>query len=106
MRLCRYCKQELRRPCENAEYCFECHDYAGQRLAIRAVNAAVRKGLLPKPTTLTCVDCGKQAREYDHRDYNKPLEVQPVCRGCNKRRGGAIPVRVPVFRWPTFQRVA
>jgi hypothetical protein len=41
---------------------------------------------------MQCVDCGAQARDYDHRDYNKPLEVNPVCRRCNLRRGPAIEV--------------
>ena len=34
-----------------------------------------------------CVDCAKVARVYDHRDYAKPLDVVPVCHGCNARRG-------------------
>jgi len=29
---------------------------------------------------------------YDHRDYFKLLEVEPVCRGCNRRRGQAFPL--------------
>lgn len=28
--------------------------------------------------------------DYDHRDYTKPLSVEPVCRSCNKLRGPAI----------------
>ena len=39
--------------------------------------------------TVRCIDCGKRASMYDHRDYTKPLEVEPVCRGCNKNRGSA-----------------
>ena len=29
------------------------------------------------------------AYDYDHRDYSKPLEVDPVCRRCNQMRGPA-----------------
>ena len=36
------------------------------------------------------MDCGKQAHEYDHRDYDKPLEVEPTCKSCNSKRGPAI----------------
>jgi hypothetical protein len=47
-----------------------------------------------------CVDCGGVALEYDHRDYGRPVEVEPVCRSCNKRRGRA--------KWPQpreFKRI-
>lgn len=59
--------------------------------ASRLVNKMVRKGLLDSPRKFSCVDCGRQACDYDHRDYNKPLEVFPVCRPCNAKRGAAIP---------------
>lgn len=55
------------------------------------VSMAVRHGYLPHISTCICVDCGQPARAYDHRDYNKPLEVSPVCRSCNCKRGPAIP---------------
>jgi formylmethanofuran dehydrogenase subunit E len=38
-----------------------------------------------------CRDCGEPSTDYDHRDYNKPLEVEPVCRSCNLLRGPALP---------------
>lgn len=60
-------------------------------LAHRYVLNAVRDGYLPRPTTLTCLDCGAPAQVYDHRDYNKPLDVEPVCHACNVRRGPALP---------------
>jgi hypothetical protein len=45
---------------------------------------------------ITCVDCGKYAAQcYDHRDYTKPLEVDPVCGGCNVRRGPGYPYNKP-----------
>jgi hypothetical protein len=55
------------------------------------VVCAIRQGLLPKlDGTIACTDCGAPAKEYDHRDYGRPLDVQPVCRSCNKARGTAI----------------
>lgn len=63
-----------------------------QTEAIKAVNAAVRGGLLPRlaGNNIRCVDCRKPAAVYDHRDYSKPLDVQPVCHRCNQKRGRAI----------------
>lgn len=58
--------------------------------AHRYVNKAIRDGYLPCLTTLVCADCGSQAQVYDHRDYSKPLEVEPVCHSCNVRRGPAL----------------
>lgn len=36
---------------------------------------------------VACVDCGKPAQVYDHRDYNQPIKVDPVCQKCNLKRG-------------------
>ena len=63
----------------------------GRRDASAAVARAVADGELPRPASLPCTDCGKPATEYDHRDYNKPLQVAAVCRSCNRQRGHAIP---------------
>lgn len=60
----------------------------GQRAAA-AVAGAIRRGLLRRPSEFSCTDCGKPATCYDHRDYTKPLDVQPVCRSCNVMRGPA-----------------
>ena len=62
------------------------------------VSAAVSKGVLPslKDREYACTDCDGIATEYDHRDYSRPLDVEPVCGSCNKRRGTAI--------WPTADR--
>lgn len=59
--------------------------------ATNIVKSAIKRGVMkPISEETTCVDCGKPAHDYDHRDYNKPLDVDPVCRGCNIRRGPAI----------------
>lgn len=55
-----------------------------------AVFLAVRAGRLPRlDGSVPCVDCRQPATEYDHREYAKPLDVEPVCRPCNLRRGPA-----------------
>lgn len=58
------------------------------RLAHGYVTTAIYHGDLPKlDGSVPCVDCSAPAAEYDHRDYLKPLDVQPVCRACNQVRG-------------------
>jgi hypothetical protein len=63
------------------------HERSGP--AATAVAREIREGRLPRPSTLVCVDCGRPAEQYDHRDYTKPLQVEPVCRSCNVIRGPA-----------------
>jgi hypothetical protein len=75
---------------------FRCEDHkptdpTGKIRAAGEVARAIREGFLAHPLGLKCVDCQKPAIEYDHRDYNKPLKVDPVCRRCNSVRGPAIP---------------
>lgn len=60
---------------------------------IAKVHAQIRSGAIPRASDLVCVDCGKQAFDYDHRSYLKPLDVEPVCRSCNQKRGPAKDVR-------------
>jgi len=36
-----------------------------------------------------CVDCGRPATCRDHRDYGDLSRIDPVCHGCNRRRGAA-----------------
>lgn len=48
---------------------------------------AVANGFLADPKTCKCTDCQKQAECYDHRDYSKPMMVEPVCKRCNSSRG-------------------
>lgn len=63
---------------------------AGKQSAHTAVARAIRHGEIKRPAEFACVDCGKAAEVYDHRDYSKPLDVQPVCRSCNVIRGSVI----------------
>ncbi len=64
----------------------------GREEAMSAVAQAIRCGQLTHPSLLTCADCGAPAVEYDHRDYGRPVDVDPVCRRCNLLRGPAVPV--------------
>lgn len=60
-------------------------------IQLSLLRSAIRRGELRRPGEYPCTDCGGEATEYDHRDYSFPLLVDPVCRGCNVRRGKAIP---------------
>lgn len=73
-------------------YCAQCTGtkVVLQMAAYKAVRQAISKGRLPIPWTQKCVDCGNTARIFDHRNYDRPLEVEPVCTICNQRRGPAI----------------
>lgn len=55
------------------------------------VYQAIQRGALPALSgSVKCVDCAiAPADVYDHRDYTKPLQVEPVCYGCNRARGPA-----------------
>jgi hypothetical protein len=59
-----------------------------------AVRAAIRYGLLPSlDGKIKCTDCDAPAKCYDHRDYNRPIDVEPVCLPCNtSRHKGVMPV--------------
>lgn len=81
-------------------------DWTGKDRASRQVATAIAAGRLPRPNQLKCADCPAPAIEYEHRDYNKPLQVDPICRRCNLLRGPAIPLAGSVERllehgvWP------
>lgn len=68
--------------------------------AHKVVATAIREGRLPRLSAVwtACVDCGLRAQQYEHRDYTKPLEVEPVCRKCNHKRGPALPLPAEYFR--------
>jgi len=73
-------------------------DAIWQSRASSAVNMAVRQGILPSLSRgeYQCSDCSDAASVYDHRDYSLPLDVDPVCRACNQKRGAAkypLPIR-------------
>jgi hypothetical protein len=58
------------------------------KLAHAYVTTAIYNGDLPKlDGSIKCADCDAPAAEYDHRDYKKPMDVEPVCRACNQSRG-------------------
>lgn len=88
---CPCCDDGFKRPkwrrCTSCDRAYSLAKYKPIRRASARVHSAIEAGRLARPTEHTCVDCGKPATEYDHRDYSKPLEVDPVCHPCNKRRG-------------------
>ena len=53
---------------------------------------AIKNGSLAdlKKQYIKCSDCDNRATVYDHRDYTKPLMVDPVCKSCNWHRGADI----------------
>jgi len=59
--------------------------------AMHVVSRLVSTGAIPPATSLKCVDCGKKAVLYDHRDYRRPKKVSALCKGCNNRRGPGLP---------------
>jgi len=62
------------------------------------VRKAVLAGRLPRlDGSIKCTDCDSPADRYDHREYAKPLQVEPVCINCNKRRGPAIDSHTALF---------
>lgn len=72
-------------------YCEPCRyeHYAAQRAAKAWVRQAIESGVLMSPTAHRCVDCGDWAVHWEHRDYSRPLDVEPTCCSCNHRRGPA-----------------
>lgn len=78
--------------------------------AHKFTRAAVENGFLLAPKDCKCTDCAKQATCYDHRDYGRPMDVEPVCLSCNsRRRTGFMPPLVVDFTThakPTEARAA
>jgi len=60
--------------------------HAEKHLARTVIYNRVVNGIIPKASALKCVDCGTQAKEYDHRDYSKPKDVDAVCEKCHTKR--------------------
>jgi len=90
---CEMCGRTVARNNAQHRFCSRCGSLRHSAFArltgpiSNAVAAAIRRGELAHPKTLVCVDCGKPAKDYDHRDYSRPLDVDPVCHGCNRLRG-------------------
>src|SRR5579863_750372 len=93
-RLCPLCGQRKKdgraRMCQKCRYARWRESATVTGIAGGKVRKAIREGLLPRLTgEIPCTDCGAPAKQYDHRWYSRPLEVQPVCRRCNILRGCA-----------------
>lgn len=88
MKKCYFCEKPAYS--QSAKFCEDCLQGCRPASIEYAVFAAIRDGKLKPIRECICVDCGRPAQHYDHRDYNKPLVVDPVCAKCNSRRGPAI----------------
>lgn len=88
---CYDCGNDIDRLDPRAIYCWSCAENrkAMMSKSARIVRAAILRGELPPLSSTKCVDCGADGECYDHRDYSELLVVEPVCRGCNIRRGPA-----------------
>ena len=76
----------------HALYCIPCREKSMRvRGALSSkIKQAIKRGeLAPITADTKCIDCGSPAYGYEHRDYSKPLDVVPICRRCNWRRGAA-----------------
>ena len=86
---CVCCGESVGSRAAGALYCWPCNNLLqranGRKSA--AIKRAILSGLLKPPNQQLCADCGEPAKFYDHRDITKPLDVEPVCNGCNVRRG-------------------
>lgn len=95
---CIVCGSPLKPDIRITYYCQTCRPLVKQaQMACRTtLHRAIRRKVLPKADQLWCKDCGMQATVYDHRDYDKPLQVEPLCHRCNARRG---PAKVTSLEW-------
>lgn len=97
---CEMCGEQETRPSNRARFCLGCaRARSNERirrwseanpnvyLAHKATTLAKWRKEIPWPNDFDCVDCGRPAECYDHRDYLRPLDVEPVCYSCNRRRG-------------------
>lgn len=50
------------------------------------VRVEVERGNIKRIGDCICADCGKQAHNYHHEDYSKPLDVIPLCGSCHRLR--------------------
>lgn len=58
-----------------------------QKYAAGMTSRAISAGRLLtfRNAHIKCVDCGNKAYHYEHRSYNHPEIVEPVCRKCNRK---------------------
>ncbi len=88
---CVTCHQlfRVRHGCKRS--CVDCEDLRlkAKEAAQNALQREYKAGRMLRAKHYKCRDCGAQAEVYDHRDYSKPLDVEPVCRSCNAHRGPA-----------------
>jgi hypothetical protein len=66
-----------------------------QKKARYEVRKARREGRLPPASSYLCADCECPAEVYDHRSYDRPLDVVAVCQSCNTKRGPAAWTHIP-----------
>ena len=57
--------------------------YAKRTRARQAIGNAVRRGKISRISTQNCAECPAQAKQYHHDDYDKPLQVIPLCNRCH-----------------------
>lgn len=60
-----------------------CIKYPERRKAQSDVQYAIKIGRLPRLVDLQCHYCSKQAEQYHHPNYAKPLDVIPTCKKCH-----------------------
>lgn len=89
-RECLICGKPTQSPLQWRVYCNDCRERV--LLLQVAVSQTMKRYDVPHASEFKCVDCGAQASVYDHRYYSHPLEVDPVCSGCNSKRGPALDV--------------
>ena len=61
------------------------------------VSKAIKLGIIHHHSFCACVDCGRPAECYDHRDYTMPHIIVPVCARCDSKRGEAKPALKEYF---------
>lgn len=91
-RECFHCGDPIPYGTSRKLYCAKCkepHNLAAAKAA-SVVHDMISRGKVPPPGKHLCVDCGAVAEHYDHRDYSKPKDIEPVCRSCNFDRGPAV----------------
>ena len=88
---CVMCHQVMFRAI-GAKFCHPCmveHSKLRSKALGKIMNEKLT-GRLAHANTMQCVDCQLPADVWEHRDYDKPLDVVPVCYKCNRRRGISI----------------